>query len=133
MPEVNNTNLTLTTSDGSVEVRVRYDVTFSPLERQLAALGMEFHSHITAHGIDGDVVGPSIVAVDFPTRTFPVTLGDTELTLPRDESETVPRSALQEDTGGDRDELKAKIYIHSGNFPVERTPDSLTELEVLLG
>ena len=80
MPVVSSPNLTLTTSEGQVTVRVRYDVTFNAFERSLAGLGKTWHSHITVHGIDGAVVGPSITAVDFPTRTFPVTAG-TNLTF----------------------------------------------------
>jgi hypothetical protein len=133
MPTVTNPNLTLTTSEGQVTVRVRYDATFTPFERKLAELGLTYHSHITVHGIDDTVVGPSIVAVDFPTRHFPITPGSSDLVLPRDESETVGRGVLQEDPGAATDELKAKIYIHADNFPLERTEDTFTDEEILLG
>jgi hypothetical protein len=133
MPVVSSPNLTLTTSEGQVTVRVRYDVTFNAFERSLAGLGKTWHSHITVHGIDGAVVGPSITAVDFPTRTFPVTAGAAEQVLSRDEEEVVGRSVLQEDPVNDTDELKAKIRIHSPEVLDEFSPDSYTDREVLLG
>ncbi len=71
MPVVSNPHLTLTTSEGHVTVRVRYDVTFNAFERNLAELGKTWHSRITVHGIDGGVVGPSITAVDFRPEPSP--------------------------------------------------------------
>lgn len=133
MPTVSSPNLTLTTVDSQVTVRVRYNVTFNPFERGLAGLGKTWHSHITAHGIDGGAPGPSITAVDFPTRTFPVTTGTADQVFVRDESETVARGVLQEDPGADADELKAKIRIHSPEVLPEFTPDTFTDQEVLLG
>ena len=133
MPTVSDANLTLVTSEGQVNVRLRYKVTFSPFERALAGLGKTWHSHVTVHGVDGAVLGPSIGAVDFPTRTFDVTPGSTEQEFDRDESEDVGRGVLQEDPGGDTDEIKGKIRIHSPEVLLEFTPDTLTDQEVLLG
>ena len=77
MPTVENTNLELITVDGRVTIRVTYDARFTPFERQLADLGMRYHSHVNAFGMDpgGDsLTGANLVGVDFPTQAFPVTV-----------------------------------------------------------
>jgi hypothetical protein len=133
MATVENANLTLTESEGRVTIRVRYDARFTPFERALHELGWRAHSHITAHGIDGATVGPSIGAVDFPQRNFALTPGDVDEVIPRDEEEVVDRDVLQEDINGDEDELKCKIRIHSVGIPPDFTADVFTDQEVMLG
>jgi hypothetical protein len=136
MPTVENANLELITVNGNVTIRVTYDVRFTPFERQLADLGLRYHSHITAHGMDpaGSLTGPNLVGVIFPTLNFPVTAGTVDQVLPRDESQTVIRALLQEDPNvGDADEIRCKIRIHSVGIPPEFTEDLFTDQVVLLG
>jgi hypothetical protein len=113
MPEITNANLTLSESENQVTIRVRYDVTFSPFERTLADLGLNFHTHTSVHGIDGATVGGALAGIDFGTPGFAVTAGSSDQLFHRDESRTVSRTLLQEDPVGDPDELKVKIRVHS--------------------
>jgi hypothetical protein len=137
MPTVENTNLTLTTVDGRVTIRVTYDARFTPFERQLADLGMRYHSHVNALGMDpgGDsLTGANLAGVDFPTQNFPVTAGTVDQVLSRDESQTVIRDLLQEDpNSGDADEIRCKIRIHSVGIPPEFTADEFTVEKKVLG
>jgi hypothetical protein len=136
MPTVENADLTLTTVDGRVTIRVTYDARFTPFERQLADLGMRYHSHINALGMDpaGSLTGANLAGVDFPTQNFPVTAGTVDQVLSRDESQTVIRALLQEDPNiGDTDEIRCKIRIHSVGIPPEFTADEFTDEKVLLG
>jgi hypothetical protein len=136
MPTVENADLTLTTVDGRVTIRVTYDARFTPFERQLADLGMRYHSHINALGMDpaGSLTGSNLVGVDFPTQNFPVTAGTVDQVLSRDESQTVIRDLLQEDpNSGDADEIRCKIRIHSVGIPPEFTADEFTDEKRLLG
>jgi hypothetical protein len=65
MPTVENANLTLKTVNDTVTIIVDFDARFSPFERQLAALGMNYHSHADVVGIDnGTDVGPTIVSFE---------------------------------------------------------------------
>ena len=127
MPEVSGQNLTLSESEGRAIINVRYTVTFNEFERQLAGLGMRWHSHITAHGVDNGVLGPSIQLVEdaFGTRTLDVNGPEDH-----EQEESVDRSALDEDTNG-RDEIKCKVVIHTNNFPPEFTPEAITDEERL--
>ena len=129
MPEITNANLTLTESENQVTIRVRYDVSFSPFERTLGDLGLNYHTHTSVHGIDGAVVGGSLAGIDFGTPSFAVTAGNSDQVFHRDESRTVPRSALQEDPVGDPDELKVKIRVHSP-IPAENV-EEFTDQEIL--
>jgi hypothetical protein len=110
MPTVTNPNLTLTTVDDNTTLRVTYTATFSEFERRLAGLGMKYHAHITAHGVDfGTDIGPSIETVDaaFGRPSFAVTDGTGDQVINHDKSATVPRSQLQEDPDlGNADELQ---------------------------
>lgn len=121
MPTLSEPNLTLTETEGRVTIRVRYTATFNRFDRQLSALGKTWHSHITVHDFDGgDSVGATLV--EFPQRLgFPVTVGNSDQAIPRDESYFVPRHELRGDTDG-VDELKAKVRIHS-----EQTVEPWTE------
>jgi hypothetical protein len=130
MPTVTNPNLTLTESEGRVTIRVRYDATFSGFERQLVGLGAEYHSHIGIHDFDGgDTVGTELV--EFPTQTFPITVGSSDQVFHRDQSKTVNRSELKGDPADNDDELKARIRIHTNDAMVSFTPDVISDQEVL--
>ena len=64
MPTVENALLTLKTVDDKVTIIVDFDSRFTPFERQLAALGMSYHSHVDVVGIDnGTDIGPTIVSL----------------------------------------------------------------------
>jgi hypothetical protein len=130
MPTVTNPNLTLTESEGRVTVRVRYTATFTPFERQLVGLGASYHSHITIHDFDGgDALGAGLV--DFPTSSFPVTVGSGEQVIARDQSMTVDRGELKGDPENNDDELKARIRIHNPDAQVPFTEDVISDQEVL--
>ena len=133
MPTVENPDLTLKTVDDTVTIIVDFDGRFSGLERQLAALGMSYHSHVDVVGIDnGTDVGPTIVSFDH--QPFKVTKGSSDQVIHKTLKLKVDRSALQEDPdAGNADELKAKIRIHAPETPVEFTDDVFTDQEVLLG
>jgi hypothetical protein len=130
MPTVNTPNLVLSESEGRVTIRVLYTVTFNRFDRQLSALGKNWHPHVTVHDFDGgDSIGAQLV--DFPTRvTFPVTVGTTDQVLARDESFTVDRDVLRGDTDG-KDELKAKVRIHSEQTVEAFTEDAVSDQEDL--
>jgi hypothetical protein len=131
MPTVSDPNLTLSESDGWVTIRVRYDVTFSKFDRALSELGRNWHSHVYVHGYDGgDDLGAQITAADFDRVDFNVTPGTTDLVIPQDVTNRVPRSDLQEDPAGNADELKARVRIHS-NQTVEEWLDAISDEEVL--
>ncbi len=133
MPTVENANLTLRTVDDQVNVIVDFDVRFSAFERQLAALGMRYHSHVDLVGIDnGTDVGPTIVSFDH--ESFFPTLGTGDEVLSGHVHDKLDRSVLQEDPdSGNADELKAEIRIHSVDTPVEFTDIVFSDQEVLLG
>ena len=133
MAEVENPNLSLTTTDGNTTIRVTYEAVFTEFERNLADLGMNFHHHINVIGVDpaGGTEGTTLA--NFPLTNFAVTAGTGEQRIPRDHSLTVPRSSLQEDTGGDTDEIKCKVRIHAKGLPDDFTPDVFTDQEILLG
>jgi hypothetical protein len=136
MPSVTDANLTLTESEGTVTIRVRFNAHFTPFERQLADMGMEFHSHTTVHGMDpgGDsLTGAEIEEAHFQTFHFAVTPGTVEQVIFSDHSIEVDRSVLQEDTAGERDEIRCKIRIHSVGLPPEFSLDEFTDQETLLG
>ncbi|VEH41210.1 Uncharacterised protein [Kocuria rosea] len=132
MPSVSGANLTLTTVNNQVTIRVQYNVTFNKFDRQLSGLGKTWHSHVTVHGMDGATVGPNLA--NLPRQTFAVTVGNTNQVIAADRSVTVARSVLQEDPAvGDNDELKAKIRIHSPEPMDVFTPDVFTDQEILFG
>lgn len=55
--------MTLKTVNDTVTIIVGFDARFSPFERQLAALGMTYHSHVDVVGIDnGTDIEPTIVS-----------------------------------------------------------------------
>jgi hypothetical protein len=133
MPTVENADLTLKTVDDTVTIIVDFDGRFSPFERQLAALGMSYHSHADVVGIDnGTDIGPTIVSFDH--EPFEVTQGSGDQVIHQTLKLKVDRSTLQEDPDpGNADELKVKIRIHAPETPVEFSDEVLTDQEVLLG
>jgi hypothetical protein len=130
---VENANLTLKTIDDTVTIIVDFDGRFSPFERELAALGMTYHSHVDVVGVDnGTDIGPAIVSFDH--EPFEVTKGSGDQVIHQTLKLKVDRSTLQEDPdAGNADELKAKIRIHAPQTPVAFTDDVFTDQEVLLG
>jgi len=116
MPTITNPILTLTETNGKVDVSVRYDVTFTGVERQLTTLGLDYHTHVSLHGMDGATVGPALPDVEFPRHSFDnVTVGNGDQTF-RGVVEGpihVPRFTLQEDPAGNPDELVCLVRVHS--------------------
>ena len=47
MPTINSANLTLTTVGQTVTINVTFNAVFSPFERQLAGLGLIFHTSMS--------------------------------------------------------------------------------------
>jgi hypothetical protein len=138
MPTVENPTLTLSTVNNTTTIRVTFNARFTPFERQLAGLGMKFHQHVVVLGIDppGGTTGTDLFPTDpplFEHINFPVTVGTTDQVLPYDQSRPVARSLLQEDSGGDEDEIRCKVLIHAVGMPPEFTDDVFTPQQVLLG
>lgn len=134
MPTVSNVNLTLTTVDDQVTIRVRYDVEFNKFERQLTGLGLSYDTHVTIHDYDGgDEPGAQILDF-FPGRdTLAVTVGNGSQTVPGDEQRTVSRASLQVDPVGNDDELKAVVVVHANQWLDEYTTGVVSDQEVLTG
>lgn len=134
MPTVSNVNLTLTTVDDRVTIRVRYDVEFTTFERQLTGLGLSYDTHVTIHDFDGGN-DPGAQVLDFsPGRyTLPVSAGNGSQTLPGDEQRTVSRSSLQVDPAGNDDELKAVVVVHANQWLDEYTEGVVSDQEILRG
>jgi hypothetical protein len=68
---------------------------------------------------------------ELPAHQFCGDRGTGEQRISRDHSLTVPRSSLQEDTGGDTDEIECKVRIHAQGLPDDFTPDVFTDQETL--
>lgn len=131
MPTITNATLTLTETNSQVTVRVQYDATFTAIDRQLTTLGLEYHTHVTLHGVDGSNVSGPLANVEFEHHSIDVTPGTSNITIPQIVQErTFGRPLLQEDPIGDRDELICKIRIHSP-LPPEFTEDVFTAQRVL--
>ncbi|WP_273653008.1 hypothetical protein [Cellulomonas fimi] len=129
MPSITNPNLTLSESEGQVTLRVEYDATFTPIDRHLAALGLNFHAHTTAHGSDGGIKGPTLT--EFPRHRFEVTDGERDQVFEGVvERHTVARSVLGEDPVGDADEIMVNVRVHSPLPPIF-TDDELSDIETL--
>ena len=130
MPEITGPNLTLTETDDGVTINVRFTAVFSDFEQELGQLGCDYHSHVEAYGMDpaGSLTGTLLARlpqVDFPVNSSP--LGGV---FPFNESVTVSRASLQEDTAvRDDDEIRAKIRIHT-KLPAEYV-EVFTDQEVL--
>ena len=107
---------------------VTYDIVFSAIERGLAGLGLDYHTHTAAHGSDNGVAGA--VLAEFDRHHFGVTPGTTEQAFGNVvERATVPRSSLNDDPGVDADEIVVKIRVHS-LLPLLWT-EELTDVQVL--
>jgi hypothetical protein len=134
MPTVSNVNLTLTTVDDNVTVRVDYDVEFNKFERQLSGLGLSYDTHVTIHDFDGGDT-PGAQVLDFsPGRTvLPVTVGNGTQSLHGSDSRTVSRSSLDVDPNGNDDELKAVVRVHANQWLEEFTEDAVSDEEILRG
>jgi len=132
MPTTNNRNLTLTTVDENVTVRVRYNAVFTPFERFLAANGMKFREQIAVMGMDAPGPFTGNVLANFTAEYLLVTAGPGVQTIPRDRSKIVTRASLQEDPAlGDNDEIRCRITITPIGMPVSIT--EYTDQEVLIG
>ena len=132
MPSTNSRDLTLTTVDTTVTVKVTYNAVFSPFERFLAANGLRFEERIRVIGVDPPGATTGTVLHNFPPQILPVTAGAVPLALPRNRSLTVTRASLQEDAGaGDADEIRCRIEIRMVGMPT--TIADFTDQEVLLG
>jgi hypothetical protein len=135
MPTVENPDLTLKTVDDKVTIIVDFDGRFSPFERQLHALGLNYHSHADVVGIDnGTDIGPTIVSLDQEPFNELNTDSSGDQVIHKTLKLKVDRPTLQEDPDtGNADELKVKIRIHAPEAPVDFTDDVFTDQEVLLG
>jgi hypothetical protein len=132
MPTVSNTTLTLTTVGANTTLDVTFDTEFNEVERNLVPLGLIYHVHGDVVGVDGST--ETVLLQDaFPHKVIPVTPGSTPQLLSTSVSLTVPRADLQEDTGGDEDEIRCNIRIHSVGLPPTFTENVPTPLKVLLG
>jgi hypothetical protein len=134
MPTVSNVNLTLTTVNTQVTIRVTYDVEFNTFERKLTDLGLSYDTHVTIHDYDGgDTPGAEILDF-YPGRyVLPVTSGTGTRTWSGDESRTVSRTFLQVDPVGNDDELKAVVRVHANQWLDLFTEDVVSAQKVLLG
>ncbi len=132
MPTLSTPNLTLTESDGRVEIQVVYTATFSAFERQLIGLGANYHSHVQACDFDGgDTAGGTLV--DFVPRKrldTEVPVGSGRFVLPVTETMTVARADLKGDPENNDDEIKAKVKIHAPAL-LEFTDEVISDQEVL--
>lgn len=134
MPEVSDVNLSLTTVGNNVTVQVDYDVSFNTFERKLTDLGLTYDSHIIIHDFDGGGTPGAVIFEFDPRDTLPVTSGNGTQTINnRSQSQTVARSLLQVDSGGDEDEIKATVLIHANQWLDEYSPEVESEQEILLG
>ncbi len=133
MPSTSDRNLTLTTQDSNVTVKVKYNAKFTTFERRLAGLGMVFRERINVLGLDPDNGTTGDLLERFPIETIPVTDGNGTQVLARNRSITVPRSTLQEDPGlGDTDAIRCRIEIVALGLPPAIT-EEFTDVETLLG
>lgn len=119
---------TLTTVDSTVTVRIQYNVTFSVLDRFLAANGLRFQESITVGGVDAPSSVDTVLTT-FPAETIPVSAGTTPLTVPRVRTISVSRATLQEDPAfGDTDEIRCKVQIKPVGMPADLSGISNTGL-----
>ena len=134
MPTVSNVNLTLTTVDANVTIRVNYDVEFNKFERQLTGLGLSYDTHVTIHDYDGGDTPGAQVLDFYPNRNvLAVTVGNGSQVLHESESRTVSRASLQVDPVGNDDELKAAVRVHANQWLDTFTEDVVSDQEILLG
>lgn len=132
MPATSARNLTLTTVDNSVTVKVTYNALFSPFERHVASQGVRFLERIAIIGADPDGSTTGAVLKNFPAQVMPVTAGAGTQNLARVREIKVSRALLQEDPGlGDSDSIRCRISITPEGMP--KAVKAFTDEEVLLG
>jgi hypothetical protein len=133
MPTVERPLLMLTTTGDVVTIRVTFDARFTPFERRLAGLGMEFRSHVDVIAIDppGGTTGTIIVDPvagfsPFQHVAFAVTDGAVDEILPFDHSVDVDHDLLDEITNG-TGEIRCRIQIHADGMPPPLTDPIFTD------
>jgi hypothetical protein len=133
MPTVSNTALTLTTVNSDTTITLDFDAEFNEVERNLRDLGVTYHAHIDVVGVDG-ATRTVLLPDAFPHTNFgAVAPGTGPQTISRSMSITVPRADLQEDSGGDEDEISCDIRIHSVGLPPTFTENVASPQRILLG
>jgi len=137
MPTVEHPLLVLTTSDEVVTIRVTFHARFTPFERRLAGLGMEYRSHVDVIGIDPPggtsgtiIVDPAAGFSPFQHVAFAVTEGTVDEILPFDLSVDVDRQLLDEITNG-TGEIRCRIQIHADGMPPPLTEPVFTDRRVV--
>jgi hypothetical protein len=137
MPTVEHPLLVLTTSDEVVTIRVTFHARFTPFERRLAGLGMEYRSHVDVIGIDPPggtsgtiIVDPAAGFSPFQHVAFAVTEGTVDEILPFDHSVVVDRQLLDEITDG-TGEIRCRIQIHADGMPPPLTEPVFTDRRVV--
>ena len=103
----------------SIRARVSYTVTFTPLERHLAALGMRFQEQISILGFDGGEgfgVPPVEVLANFANLPLPVSDGETELALERIRWRNIEHGDLHAEDPGAPDEVTARVTVRPIGF-----------------
>lgn len=133
MAQANNRQLTLTTVNTNVTVKVTYQAVFSPFERHLASNGLVFRERITVLGMDPpNATTGGTVLHTFPSQNLQVTAGTTPQTINRSREISVSRASLQEDPNpGDADEIRCRIRIEPIGMP--DVVEGITNLQTLLG
>jgi hypothetical protein len=133
MPAVERPLLVLTTTNDVVTIRVTFSARFTPFERRLAGLGMEFRSHVDVIGIDSPggtsgtvIVDPSAGFSPFRHVAFGVTDGPVDEIVPSDHSVDVDRDLLDEITNG-TGEIRCRIQIHADGMPPALTDPVFTD------
>jgi hypothetical protein len=132
VPSVERPLLELTATAGVVTIRVTFDARFTPFERRLAGLGMEYRSHVDVIALDAPggttgmvVVGPSGFS-PFQHVAFAVTEGAGDEILKFDRSVDVDRDFLDEISDGTR-EIRCRIQIHADGMPPPLTDPVFTD------
>ena len=132
MPTVCNPVLTCVQRAGfdeTVVLNISYEVTFSPIERYLAAHGLSFEELITIVGEDPGVGGDLVLHV-LPTEQIWVSDGPEPAAITRRRKLTVPRNSLREDGWPFNDEIDARIDVVAVGMPLPVT--SVTTREISL-
>ena len=132
MPTVCNPVLTCVQQAGigeAVVLNISYEVTFSPIERYLAAHGLSFEEHITIVGEDPGSGGELVLHV-LPTEQIWVSDGLEPVAVVRRRNLTVPRNSLREDGWPFNDEIDARIEVVAVGMPLPVT--SVTTREISL-
>jgi hypothetical protein len=135
MPTVSAVSLAPPSTVGpNTTLTVTYNATFSAHERRLAALLMPIRETFTIQGMDGaassNIGGPfakniAPAGVADSAAVAPVTVGVTS-------SRLVTRASLQEDpAAGDNDEVRVRIQLDMGLFPLTNVGNS--DIETIAG